>query len=114
MINLKTVFEKVNLVVPVEQRRFFNYFNDTVTELEASYGELVFDKDKGFEPVYDIDDFCPIRPLYLAAIVDNILYFTSGQDTYKTEFIRKALEAYLRYWNNKSKGKRWGGREVTW
>ncbi len=114
MINLKVIFEKVNLVVPVEQRRFFNYFNDTVSELEASYGELVFDEGQSFEPVCNIDDFCPMRPLYIPATVDNILYFSSGQDTYKTEFIRKAQEAYLKYWNDKSKGKRWGGRTVTW
>lgn len=36
------IFEKVNLSVPMEQRVFFNYFEDTVNELQALYRDFVF------------------------------------------------------------------------
>ena len=39
------IFEKVNLTMPIEQRRFFNYFDDTVTELQSMYSGFVFEKD---------------------------------------------------------------------
>ena len=36
------IYEKVNLVVPIEQRIFFNFFEDTVNELQSLYGDFVF------------------------------------------------------------------------
>ena len=39
------IFEKVNLVIPIEQRVFFNYFEDTVNELQSLYGDFVFITD---------------------------------------------------------------------
>lgn len=38
------IFEKVNLIIPIEQRIFFNFFEDTVNELQALYGDFVFMK----------------------------------------------------------------------
>ena len=37
------IFEKVNLVTPIEQRRFFNYYEDSVNELLSMYGDFVLD-----------------------------------------------------------------------
>ena len=39
------IYEKVNLVIPIEQRVFFNYFEDTVNELQSLYGDFVFITD---------------------------------------------------------------------
>lgn len=39
------IFEKVNLVIPIEQRIFFNFFEDTVNELQSLYGDFVFIED---------------------------------------------------------------------
>lgn len=108
-MDLKSIFEKVNLIVPVEQRRFFNLFDDTVRELEASYGDFLFEKGKVYDTPNGLDDFCPVRPLFAPAIVDNILFNLSGGENYKTEFIRKAQEAYLKYWNDNAKGRTFGG-----
>ena len=44
------IFEKVNLVIPIEQRVFFNFFEDTVNELQSLYGDFVFIQDKREEP----------------------------------------------------------------
>ena len=101
-MGIKEIYEKVNLKMPLEQRRFFNYFNDTIAELEAKYRQLLFEKDKHFTPMRSLSDTYIVRPLYGAAIVDNIL-FLAGYDTegtLKTEFLRKAEEAYLNYWND--------------
>ena len=101
-MNIKEIYEKVNLSVPLEQRRFFNYFNDTVAELDAMYPEYLFERGKHYAPMRDLSDEYIVRPLYGAAIVDNIL-FLCGYDkdgTLKGEFIRKAKEAYLNYWRD--------------
>ena len=44
-MTLLEIFEKVNLVIPLEQRRFFNYFNDTVNELNTLYDGFVFESE---------------------------------------------------------------------
>lgn len=73
-VTLKEIYEKVSLKVPLEQRRFFNFFNDTVAELEALYPDLLFKEGVHFTPVHDLSDENVVLPLYTPAIVDNILY----------------------------------------
>ena len=36
------IFEKVNLVVPLDQRHFFSYLEDTIKELECRYGYDIY------------------------------------------------------------------------
>ena len=93
------IYEKVSLRTPLEQRRFFNYFNDSVREIESlysSFGDLVFLRDKEFEPVKSLEDENTVRALYHEAIVDNIIFLAGGDASYKAEFARKA-EACLLY-----------------
>lgn len=99
------LYEKVNLVVPLEQRRFFRALNDTVSELEAAYNGFVFYEGKNYTPINSLEDEWIVLPLYSDAIVDNILFLVGQSETYKGEFIRKAKAAYLKYWNEKSKAK---------
>jgi hypothetical protein len=108
-MNLVRIFEKVNLVMPMEQRRFFNYVDDTVAELMAMYDGFVFAKEgkkAKYVPPLSLDDEFNVLPLYHIAIVDNILFLAGAGDTYKSEFIRKSKEAYLKYWNDNAKGRR--------
>lgn len=99
------LYEKVNLIVPLEQRRFFRALNDTISELEAAYYGFVLQEGKEFVPINSLDDDWIVLPLYSDAIVDNILFLAGQSETYKGEFIRKAKAAYLKYWNQKAKGK---------
>lgn len=105
------IFEKVNLVIPIEQRRFFNYYEDSVNELQSTYGDFIFIENA------EIAEYTPpkmltdedknvVLPLYHNAIVDNIIFFATGEERYKAEFIRKAKDAYLKYWNDNAKGRR--------
>lgn len=101
------IFEKVNLVVPIEQRKFFNYFEDTVNELQSLYGDFVFIKDKDYTPPDRLSNYeNVVLPLYHNSIVDNILFLANAGETYKSEFIRKSRDAYLKYWNDNAKGRR--------
>lgn len=100
------IFEKVNLVVPIEQRLFFNYFEDTVNELQSLYRDFVFIEDEEYTPPTSLADENVVLPLYHNAIVDNILFLANAGETYKSEFIRKSKDAFLKYWNDNAKGRR--------
>lgn len=105
-MTLLEIFEKVNIAAPIEQRRFFNYFDDTVNELEALYGDFVLEKDVEYQPPEALSDANVVLPLYHNSIVDNILFLSGQNEAYKSEFIRKSKAAFLKYWNDNAKGKR--------
>ena len=145
------IFEKVNLVIPIEQRVFFNFFEDTVNELQSLYGDFVFIKhiqeetsqsdnssnkavdaygnvyvngnivkdanyeelmsnakvvDPEYTPPKSLTDENVVLPLYHNSIVENILFLAGSGEQYKSEFIRKSRDAYLKYWNDNAKGRR--------
>ena len=106
------IFEKVNLVVPIEQRNFFNFFADTVNELQSLYRDFVFIKDAEYTPPESLTDYNVVLPLYHNSIVDNILFLANAGETYKAEFIRKSKDAYLKYWNDNAQGRR--RRRMRW
>ncbi len=104
------IFEKVNLAIPIEQRDFFNYFDDSVKEIEALYGadrkDLVFIPDTEYTPPTNLADENAVLPLYGGAIVDNILFMAGVGEEHKSKFLRKAKIAYLEYWNKNARGRR--------
>lgn len=106
------IFEKVNLVIPIEQRVFFNFFEDTVNELQSLYRDFVFIKDKEYTPPESLTDDNVVLPLYHNSIVDNILFLANAGETYKSEFIRKSKDAFLKYWNENARGRR--KRRMRW
>lgn len=111
-MSILDIFEKVNLVLPMEQRRFFNCFDDTVRELEATYGSFVFEKGTEYQPPAALCDENAVLPLYHSAIVDNIVFMASGEEARKGEFLRKSREAYLKYWKDDAKGRKM--RRLEW
>ena len=106
------IFEKVNLIIPIEQRIFFNFFEDTVNELQSLYGDFVFLKEKEYTPPKRLTDDNVVLPLYHNSIVDNILFLANKGEHYKSEFMRKSNDAYLTYWNENAKGRR--TRRMRW
>ena len=105
-MSILEIYEKVNLVLPIEQRRFFNFFEDTVNELQAMYSGFVFEKDTEYQPPEALSDENAVLPLYHSSIVDNIVFLAGGNETLKGEFARKSREAYLKYWNDNAKGRK--------
>lgn len=105
-MTLLKLYEKVSLIVPIEQRRFFNLLEDSVNELLSTYNKYVTMDDCEFAYPTKLTDDCVILPLYYDAIADNILFYAGKGDTYKSEFVRKARLAYLHYWNDDAKNRR--------
>lgn len=105
-MSILEIFEKVNLITPIEQRRFFNFFADSVDELQAQYPKFVIEDDATYTPPTALTDKNVVKPLYHNAIVDNILFLAGQGETYKNEFLRKSNAAYLKYWNDDAKGRR--------
>lgn len=96
----RVIYEKVNLVVPgLEQRRFFNWLNDTIDELNILYRDekYIFVNPEEKSVVDSLDDDINIKDLYVIAILDNILFLAGAGETYKTEFVRKSKSAYDKY-----------------
>ena len=58
-----------------------------------------------FQPYTALDDTIMIDEAYHPAIIDNILFFSGAGEIYKSEFLRKAQDAFLRRWNTKARGK---------
>lgn len=126
-MTLLEIFEKVNLIIPIEQRVFFNFFEDTVNELQSLYGDFIFIKSENlaeeqekdgenqetvktnsteYTPPKSLNDDNVVLPLFHNAIVDNILFLANKGEIYKSEFLRKSKDAYLRYWKDNAKGRR--------
>ena len=111
-MTISEMYEKVNLILPTEQRKFFNYFNDTVSELVSLYGDSVITSQKRNKEIIDLTDDNVVQPLYHNSMVDNILFYLTKKQEYKGEFIRKSREAWLKYWNDRANGKR--QRRMRW
>lgn len=106
-MNLVEIFEKVSLKSPIEQRRFLNYYNDTVDELKALYSPFVFEvADIEDEGAANLNDKITVRELYKAAIADNILYLSGCGSEYRQQFAERAYNAWLEYWTKNAKGAR--------
>ena len=110
-MSILDIYEKVNLTMPLEQRRFFNLFDDTVNELVAMYNPFVIEDSKEYVNASNITQDNVVLPLYHNSIVDNILYLAGGGDAYKSEFLRKSRNAYLKYWNDNAKCRKVKGME---
>ena len=113
-MNTRQIYERVSLVAPIWQRQFFDRLNDTIIELGSLYGDvpkLLYRADEdGAYPdgqwVKELETELVVLPLYHAAIVDNILYLSGVGEEYKTEFLRKAHDAWLTYWNVNAKDRK--------
>ena len=98
--------------MPLEQRRFFNYFEDTVAELQSMYSGFVLEEDTEYQPPKTLSDENSVLPLYSNSIVCNIVFLAGGEETNKSEFIRQSRDAYLKYWNDNAKGRKM--RRLEW
>lgn len=110
-VNLIKIYEKVNIFTPIEQRKFFNFFEDSVEELQSMYSGFVFEKESEYKPPEKLEDEVPVLALYQDAIVDNIIFLETSDEFRKSEFIRKSREAYLKYWCDNAKGRKIQGRK---
>lgn len=106
-MNYLEMYEKVNLQIPLEQRRFFSYFDDAVNEIMGLVGnkKTIFVEEKSYLPPEKLSDEIVVRPLWHDPIVDNILWKATQNELYKSEFIRKVREVYKGYNAVEAKGR---------
>ena len=98
-MEFKKMYERVLLVTPLEQRRFFDYYEASVNELTMMFdAKYVMKKDCKFEAPENIEYEDKTRVFFHEPIIDNILYMAGCGDIYKTEFIRKANQAVKEAW----------------
>lgn len=104
-MTLTDLFEHVNITANIPQRIFIDYYITSVNELIAMYGEkYVIRRDKVFNgDISSIRDENVIMPLFDIPVIDNILYYITGNGDYKSEFIRKSDNAYCKYWSDGAK-----------
>ena len=104
------LFEKVNIRVPLEQRRFFNFLNEVINELISRYGaEYVLESeyaDRGFRPIESLNDPLQLRAHVVNPVLYGILASALGDESAKAEEIRLADEAYAGIWRGGTKGRR--------
>ena len=111
-MNIRAVYDRVNLTYPVGQNEFIAYFNDSVRSLAARYdAKFVFDRDEDAEPqafaeAESISGVSGVRQAYADCIADNILYLISGDEKHKVDFVNKCDMAYKTVWRSFAKGRR--------
>ena len=107
-MKISSIFEKVNLIIPLEQRRFFNYLEDTESELISKYGEKFVLEDGASACTHNnkIDGEINILPQYEKAIANNILYLAGAGELYISEYLRLAEQAYIYYYRKNTKKRR--------
>ncbi len=114
-MKIKSIFEKVNLIHPIEQRKFFSFLDDVLKELISKYGEKFVlcndaEASDGEEWVFyndseGIDGTVNVLPLYEKAIVLYILALCGAGD-FITEAMRQAEQAYIYYYRLYGKNRR--------
>lgn len=114
-MNAKQIYERVQLVMPIGERQFFDRLNDAIGVLDQEYGELpklLWQADEnGALPekqqwVKTLDDEIDLLPYYHVTLADHVLYLSGAGETYEAEFRAKARAAWLNYWNRDAKGRR--------
>lgn len=103
-MTVKEMYERINLTVPMEQRKFFVLLNDTINELEVMHGDISVG-DAQITNINNLSDNFPVNPLYHSAIADNILFLAGAGEMYKTSFLNKSDNAQKKIWREKAKGK---------
>lgn len=106
-MSILQIYENINILVPMEQRRFLDFYNQTILELCSTYSNYVLKNGKSFSPVESLSDDSVILPLYDDSILDNIIYLSGNDKTgvLKSEFLRKSSNAHTTYWNENAKNK---------
>lgn len=97
-MTIKKMYEAVNLRTPIDERTFFEYFNESVAELVLKFkAKYIFtDDEKEKNPqISSLNEDNPIFDLYHIAVLYNILYLCGLGDAYKTMFLSYSEEANL-------------------
>lgn len=106
-MNILSIYEAVCHAFPIDTNKFINYFNRTVDELSSEFdGKYLCGEDTCIIPAEVISDRSNIYDDYKTAVIDNILFFASGDTARKTDFVAHKALAYKKVWRRLHSGKR--------
>ena len=104
---LKKLFASVRERCGVSQREFIEFFNSSVSFLQARYGaEYVAADGSTIQPITDENSPSPVHDIYIDGIADNIVYLKNGDEARRVDFIAKSEYAYRTLWRSRVKNKR--------
>lgn len=111
-MNILSLYESVCYTSPIDENLFIEYLNRTIDELSADIKDKYLCLEATALPhIEAITDGCNLYDEYRTAVLDNILYFASGDTARKTDFVAHADQAYKKVWKRLSTGK-FKAREV--
>ena len=109
------IYESVTIRTPVDERNFYDYFNETLSEIEMMFDTKYTFKDGCVGSVVSsMEDEFPLMDKYYTAVLFNLLYLCGYGDpnSIKSEFIRLANAAHDSEKDKYAMGgkfvKRWG------
>ena len=108
-MNIKTIYDKITHISPMEPDSFLNHLDTTVRSLIARYKpEYVCIAD--YTTPTRLSDEIPVRDAYMPAVVDNILFLATGDAARKTDYVEEARDAYRTVWSARMRGKKFADR----
>lgn len=105
-MNILSLYESVCYTSPIDENLFIEYFNRTIDELSADIKDkyLCFE-ETALPRIEAISDGSSLYDEYRTAVLDNILFFATGDTAHKTDFVAHADQAYKKVWTRLSTGK---------
>lgn len=106
-MDVHSIYERVTFTTAIDQVTFIGYLKDAVSELRTFYGDMyVLSRPDNPEGIETLDDGISVYDEYFSAIIDDILFYATGDDDRKTDFVSKSKYAYHTVWRRKNTGRR--------
>lgn len=105
-MNIKDLYDAVIMSNPCSHNTFLTHVDTTCRTLIAKYGmNYVCVRGDEYVRARSVDDTVPVYDDYTPAVMDNVLYLLTGDESHKVDFINNSDYAYKTVWRRKSKGK---------
>ena len=104
-MNILSIYDTCTHAVPMEQDAFLSRLDTTVRALMSRFQPHYVCRDRYVTPT-SVRDEIPVYDAYMPAVVDNILYLTTGDTARKADYVEEARDAYKTVWSEKARGKK--------
>lgn len=106
-MDIITIYESVCYASPIGENAFLEYFNRTIDELNTDYHtKYLCPAEAVLSRVNSLDEGTGLYDDYTTPVIDNILFFATGDAAHKTDFIMHKDQAYKQVWRRLAYGKR--------
>lgn len=102
-MNVKSLYDTVVLTNPCSHNTFLTHVDTTIRSLISRYG-MNYVCAGGYERAKSVEDAVSVYDEYYSAILDNVLYLLTGDDSHKVDYVNDADNGYKAVWRRKSHG----------